>query len=95
MAQIKYVDDYIPYLKEKYPFLTEEALQEAVEDGFEIIRKSLVKPRDIVLSRKESVLFEEKELYGAFIMSTIFKKKYRGKIIRRINKQREKNEKDN
>lgn len=93
--KIKYVEDYIPYLKSLYPFITEEALQEMVEDSFDIMRKTLVMPRDILLISRNSKLFEEDDLYGAFIASSIFNKKYRGMIISNINKQREKNEKVN
>ena len=95
MAKVKYLEDYIPYLKSLYPFVTEEALLEMMEDSFDIVRKTLVKPRDIIISSKKSSLFEDDNLYGAFIISSIFDKKYRGMIISRIKKQREKNEEIN
>jgi len=90
MAKLKYLKDYVPYMKELYPFLTEEAILEMMQDSFEIIRKSLVKPREIKIHRRESKLFEDKDLEGNFIISTIFDNKYKGKIISQIDRQRKK-----
>jgi len=94
-GKTKYLEDYVPYMKELYPFLTEDAIYEMMEDSFDIIRKTMVNQREVSLSRRESSLFEDKKLSGNFLISNIALKKYKGRVINRINTLRDKYEKDN
>ena len=90
MAKIKYLEDYVPYMKNIYPFLSDEAILEMMEDSFGIIKKALINPREVSLSRIGSQLFDDKTMSGNFKISTVFNKKYSKQIIGKINKQRDK-----